>query len=454
MVGIGRAGRVLVVVGAMTLVLGACDWPMFHNGPTQDGYNSTETIVGPGNVAQLTQRWRGNTGNELFDRSPVLARGRLYIGEQGNRLDAFLATGNMSTCAGTPKACPRLWSYSPGGSQVTNGSPAVIENVVYGSWDGGKLYAFDARGNTNCAGTPKTCGPLWRTTQMGNTAPSSPQVANGVVYVNVFDTGTLNAFDAAGITNCSGVPKVCSPLWTAATGANVSGSPAIANGVAYVTSQDGSLYAFDAAGATNCSGLPKTCTPLWTAPTGHVLDAPPAVSGGIVYVAGGGERVVYAFDATGSTDCSGVPKTCTPLWTAPTNGNTYATPAIAYGTVYIGSYGGVGGNVLSAFDAQGITNCAGAPKVCSPLWTGPTGGIDVSSPAVANGLVFAGSIDNKLYAFDAHGISHCSGSPTTCSPLWTAMTGDLIESSPAVANGWVYVGSNDHYVHAYSPPVP
>jgi len=212
MVGTGRFGRMLVLTGAMTLVLGACDWTMFHNGPTQDGYNSTETSLGPGNVAQLTEQARANVGAPLFDRSPVLARGRLYINKQGNRMDAFRATGNLSDCTGTPKTCPRLWSYSPGGTSTTNGTPAVSDNVVYGSWGAGRLYAFDAQGTTNCGGAPKTCAPIWRTTVIDTGAPSSPQVANGVVYVDAFDPGALNAFDAAGVTNCSGAPKVCSPL--------------------------------------------------------------------------------------------------------------------------------------------------------------------------------------------------------------------------------------------------
>ncbi len=34
-----------------------------------------------------------------------------------------------------------------------------------------------------------------------------------------------------------------------------------------------------------------------------------------------------------------------------------------------------------------------------PLFTAPTGGEVFSSPAVANGVVYVGSNDNKLYAF-------------------------------------------------------
>jgi outer membrane protein assembly factor BamB len=76
--------------------------------------------------------------------------------------------------------------------------------------------------------------------------------------------------------------------------------------------------------------------------------------------------------------------------------------------------------------------------VCQPLWRG-IGGDDsflVSSPAVADGVVYLGAYDGRLYAYDANGCGHKS-----CQPLWTAQVGEHVNSSPAVANGVVYVGS-------------
>ena len=61
-----------------------------------------------------------------------------------------------------------------------------------------------------------------------------------------------------------------------------------------------------------------------------------------------------------------------------------------------------------------------------------------SSPAVANGVVYVGSVDGKLYAYHA----------TTGALLWSATTGSYINSSPAVANGMVYVGSADQNLYA------
>ena len=62
---------------------------------------------------------------------------------------------------------------------------------------------------------------------------SSPAVANGVVYVGSEDNNVyaLNASTGA-------------LLWKYATGSVVTSSPAVANGVVYVGSDDNNLYAF------------------------------------------------------------------------------------------------------------------------------------------------------------------------------------------------------------------
>src|SRR5712692_3958655 len=56
-------------------------------------------------------------------------------------------------------------------------------------------------------------------------------------------------------------------------------SPAVANGVVYVGSDDDKLYAFKANGC----GQP-TCSPLWTASVGSAIWSSPAVANGVVYV--------------------------------------------------------------------------------------------------------------------------------------------------------------------------
>ena len=65
---------------------------------------------------------------------------------------------------------------------------------------------------------------------------TSPAVANGVIYIGS-DNRKLYAFDAS----CR---RDCQPLWFYATDGGIWSSPAVANGLVYVGSDDGKLYAF------------------------------------------------------------------------------------------------------------------------------------------------------------------------------------------------------------------
>src|SRR4051794_19454882 len=106
------------------------------------------------------------------------------------------------------------------------------------------------------------------TTTTSGVAPSWPQFR----FDNAHSGSTPdNAITTANVADLA-------QAWTGATAGVVYSSPAVAGGVAYVGSQDHKFYAFDAAGTTGCSGTPKTCTPLWTGGNGR----------SVVYGKGGG----------------------------------------------------------------------------------------------------------------------------------------------------------------------
>jgi outer membrane protein assembly factor BamB len=169
---------------------------------------------------------------------------------------------------------------------------------------------------------------------------------------------------------------------------------------------DPHVLAFDAAGAEQCSGVPATCEPLWTAPTGDPILSMLATANGIVYAASEFGRVL-AFDAGGTINCSGSPTSCTPLWSGQFSGRAdFTALAIANGVLYIGAETGPDapsgddhGAVL-AFDANGVTGCSGTPTNCNPLVELPTDRyINGGSPAVVNGRVYVGDTGGKLYAY-------------------------------------------------------
>jgi FOG: WD40-like repeat len=64
--------------------------------------------------------------------------------------------------------------------------------------------------------------------------------------------------------------------------------------------------------------------------------------------------------------------------------------------------------------------------------------IFLSSPVVANGVVYFGSGDGNLYALESD----------TCDLRWKFKTGDVVHASPALADGVLFFGSWDSYFYA------
>jgi outer membrane protein assembly factor BamB len=397
-----RRLRLLAMLAIAGILLAACDWPMFQYNLGRSGFNPTESAISVSNVSGLVQRFAAGTPDATgYFRAyspPAVANGLVYVGSPNSGLYALdAATGALRWTALTPGTV----SYSP----------AVANGVVYVSAGAG-LWALDA-----------TNGALRWTAHTSDEPRSSPAVANGVVYVGT--KVSLDALDAA-----TGALR-----WTAPIGSRVS-SPAVDNGVVYVSVDDGTLYAFDAA-----TGSIRWVFPLGSSPSS------PAVVNGVVY-ATSSDWLLAVDSATGLA-----------LWAAPYGGT--QAPAVANGVVYVVGSGGR----LYAFDATASANCSDlpgfptwpfAPKSCEPLWRAPTLGV-ASSPAVANGVVYLSStslspgyeIQSAAQAFDAAGNGNCSGTPKVCAPLWTDNIGDAWPpSSPAIANGVVYMPSDRLYAYA------
>jgi PQQ-like domain/TIR domain len=151
----------------------------------------------------------------------------------------------------------------------------------------------------------------------------------------------------------------------------------------------------------------------WAYTTGDQVGSDPAVAGGTVYI-GSSDDKVYALDAA-----TGHLRWAHTIGSVPGFGL-----AVAGGTVYIGSLD----HKVYALDAA-----TGHLR-----WAYTTGDAVFSSPAVTGGTVYVGSDDHKVYALDA----------ATGHLRWAYTTGDQVDSSPAVAGGTVYVGSNDRRVYA------
>jgi outer membrane protein assembly factor BamB len=195
--------------------------------------------------------------------------------------------------------------------EVADGPAAVGNDFVYEADYDGNVYAFQI----GCATAGHVCYPSWYG-NVGEGGPRTPAVADGLVYIGS-QNGDLFAFKAAG---CGASNEECPPVWRAVTRrhANILSTPAVGDGLVFVTNYaDGYLYAYP----ERC-GSP--CAPTWLAFLSKQDDSSPVVANGVVYAAEGNEPGNVGIDAF-STRCADHGGTCAPLWHG--NGGSYYVPS-------------------------------------------------------------------------------------------------------------------------------
>jgi outer membrane protein assembly factor BamB len=220
------------------------------------------------------------------------------------------------------------------------------------------------------------------------------------------------------------------------------GEPAVANGRVFQGNQpDASIAAYDAKGKTNCTVKAPftvpTCEPLSRyVMVGSGAVTPSGLFGQAQTPTGTGGRVAAA-DPSGCTEA-----VCPTMWTSDISDSLSGHLATDGSTVLAPT---AEGNLV-AFSASG---CGAA--ACTPLWTATTSSGGLLSPSIANGVVYAGGVeDGRVYAFDAAGCG-----TTACSPIWQSAPGAHIFTTPAIALGTVYIGRADGTLTAYRvPPQP
>jgi eukaryotic-like serine/threonine-protein kinase len=187
---------------------------------------------------------------------------------------------------------------------------------------------------------------------------------------NVARTGV---YESAGPAQLKGVK------WNFKTGAAIVASPAIADGVVYITSLDGHLFAIDQ----------ETGKEKWNFKSRMPIASSPAVSGATVYFVSSSGALAAIDAATGK-----------PKWV-------FAT------------------EFERKFEFKNLHGYPSAAQTIPDAWD-----IWISSPAVVNGKVYFGSGDGNVYAVNAE----------TGTVLWKFPTKDVVHASPAVANNMVYIG--------------
>ncbi len=350
---------------------------------------------------EMSAKWSFPTKGEVWG-SPTVSGGVVYIGSD----DGFVYALDAKTGA-------EKWRFQTG--KGVRSRPAVSSQVVSFLSDDGYLYALDAASgklkwkfDTHTALVPHTT--LGESDSRWDYLQSSPAIAGGLVFVG---SGNSNFY---AVELASGKER-----WHCTTGDSVRSSPLVAKDTVYFGSWDNSVYALDAA-----TGAEK-----WKFDTKGIVQASPMVSGSLLVI---GSRYPYVFALDAATGKEKWRFNYFGSWVE-------SSAAVQSDTVYVGS-----SDFLHLF-AIDLKN--GQRK-----WGFKTSGYSWSSPAVDGSKVYIGCTRSAerhpndggdLYAVDAK----------TGREVWRFQTVrqpdhflNGVVSSPVVADGLVYFGALDGKVYA------
>lgn len=417
----------------VALVLTGCGWTQYAGNAGRTGAAPLEQALTTANIAGADVRWTGTSPN-----GPTVVADGMVLSTQPGFVQGWPAVTKPS-CPGSPPSCAATWF-----AHIDDGAtsePAVIGDTVYVATVGTSayhLYAFAARGASNCSGPPG-CAPKWvGSWGTGSTVGAfAPTVAadGGRVFVQIVVPGgypsTVTAFDAAGITGCAGTPTVCSPLFrTSDFSGNANVHPSVAAGRLFVPTTT-SVAVYDATGATRCTV--GVCAPLYL--LGASPPAEVAVADGQAFFANG--KNLWAFDATGTVGCDGhVPAFCLPVWRGQLLGSAGTEAPVVAGThVYATSITSSGRGAIEAFDRTPASDCSGVQLECPVRFRTATGATyDHASVSASAHLLLVAStslpnppsatrVNFELTTFDLDGVVGCSGTPRICVPVSTLPLG-------------------------------
>jgi len=346
---------------------------MWGDGPAHNSFNRAEAALGPSTVGNL------HLLRTYPDWDPVISDWpyQIVVGGYGYSVVPGRISGyNHYIRAFDLASGDAVWGHRVATHFDHWGYvPAVQDGVLYVGGSNA-MYAFDAT----------TGAELWVKYIPRGSNFNMTTVGGDMVYASAYGSETVYAFDAAtGQLAWRRTPSGCC----------LTGPVTIKDGLAYVL--NGALHVYDAATGARV---------FRTARDRYYETA--AVNNGVVFIQTA-NNVVALDSTTGSL-----------LWSSHTmSGDIVSslTPTVDGATVVVGTV-----RYLIAFDAT-----TGARR-----WTidGGSDFTDYLVPAIANGVVYAGSIGNGLQAIDE-------------STGHVVFSADGICWSPIVAHSQVYVACGD-----------
>ena len=354
----GGAGTVFAKDNDTTV--SSSSWLMFRGNAARTGKT---TLNGPPDEVEMKWRWRVAYDTDPVSASPAVSDdGTVYIGTEGGRLAAVKPGGGSgwvyNEVLGSFKASPAV--------DTSGNLLAVTED--------GYMYYIDAFGEL-----------LWKC-DFNMDILSSPVLSGGQAYVGT-DEGdvkelNLDPDDSLMSQDSKKIDSWNIVNWSYATLSfdDVKSSPAFSGNTLFFGSGD-YIYAINSSTGDNATSALK-----WKYDVGSDVVSTPAVYDGVVYVTTSRGKL-YAFNdgSDNSTNDGG------PSWVRNVGSGSLTSPAVSTGTdgktyIHVGSADGR----LYAYDSEG--------KLKWFFRTWGWGDIE-SSPAVdGNGDIYFGSNDGNIYA--------------------------------------------------------
>jgi outer membrane protein assembly factor BamB len=374
-------------VGGIAVIGGAVGWALSSRSATNAtpslGTGSTSLPTGQGQSlqqyygagARRTAAWKFPTGNAI-QANPGAGGGMVFVASTDKNVYAVkAATGR------------KAWSFEAG--SVT-AAPEVVGDVVCLSTSTGHFYALRIADGTRAwdldTSLPTTYKRTWAV-DGGNvifgsttTSPQAYDAATGTKgvrfttqepYVMALSAagGVLYAIDAFGMLYAFHTGNGAE-IWhkQLLTSDDLPGTGlTIDSGGIYVGTMSGALYKVDTANGNI----------LWTYHPGSGMESDVVVAHGVVYLRDN-NGTVHAISAANKKQ----------LWAKTATAAGVYGPAVAGGRLYY----------TTALAVQALDAKSG-----DPVWafTAPGNSEFLSTPAVANGLVFIGCYDDGLYAIQA-----------------------------------------------------
>ncbi len=358
------------VATAAPAMIGGIRWRFETRGPVRSSpvIVGSELFVGSGdgNLYALdletgTERWRFEAGESVASTPLVTGSGVAVTTLAGSIARVDRQSGRLVWRVRTGSPAPLAWGYE--GTDYYSSSPVLVgEVLVAGSVDG-SIYGIDwARGTVR-----------W-SVRTGGRVRASPAAADSTVFIGSFD-GNIYALDA----------RTGEQRWTFATiGAtlvsanfgydrrSIQSSPMVAGDVVFIGARDGHLYALDR----------QTGRERWKyahEETSWII-ASPAVRDSLVVDASSDAHFVHALRVRDGSE----------VWRLKTLHSIWGSPVIAGDAVFVpeGAYDGSGRGLIRALDL------ATGTERSRYVLAGPV----LSTPAVAAGMLVAGSDDGNVYA--------------------------------------------------------